>query len=77
MSTVDVAINWVPHAIGNDWGIFAPVEGETEHEAAIRVQASLLAHRIDRQAPAQMIDSAASGLAGLIRPKAGPAFNYA
>src|SRR6267154_2605465 len=49
---------------------------EYNKDRAIRECAKLLALRIDRGAPAEMIDCQAHRLADLINPPAPPAFSY-
>ena len=74
---VNAAAEWVPKAPGNDWAIFDPIENETEQAALIREASKLLALRIDRSAPSEMIETQASRLAALINPPPqAPAFHY-
>jgi hypothetical protein len=73
---INAAIEWKAKAAGNDWAVFEPIPGENDQDRAIRECAKLLALRIDRGAPAEMIDCQAHRLADLINPPAPPAFSY-
>ena len=73
---VDAAVAWVPKSVSNDWSVFEPLEGESDHNVAIREASKLLALRIDRRAPDDMIECQAKRLADMINPPAPPAFSH-
>jgi hypothetical protein len=66
---VEAAMNWEPHALGNDFSIFVELEGESDKDREVREMAKLLALRVDRHAPDWMVDSQAQLLARLINPQ--------
>jgi hypothetical protein len=75
-TAIDAAVSWVAKKEGNDWSVFESPPDECAGDVAVRECAKLLALRIDRGAPEDMIECQAKRLADMINPPAGPAFSY-